>query len=96
MSLKGLKKQITPENISAEDFIQGASTHSIAEPKTSNAKFIRQTFSLTQEVSDQIDELLVKSKVARANRSVIVKAAIQKLISLSEDELHVLVLKAKK
>ncbi|MCP5916393.1 hypothetical protein NL317_30695, partial [Klebsiella pneumoniae] len=63
--------------------------------KESKAKYIRQTFSLTQEVSDQIDELLVKSRVARANRSIIVKTAIQQLSFLSEEQLNLAVFATK-
>lgn len=88
MSLKGLKKEIPVETILAEDFIQGANTHSISAPKNSNVKYIRQTFSLTQDVSDQIDEILLKARVTRANRSMIVKAAIQQLASLSPEQLN--------
>jgi hypothetical protein len=46
-------------------------------------------------VSDQIDELLVKSRVARANRSIIVKTAIQQLSFLSEEQLNLAVLATK-
>lgn len=90
MGLGGLKKSETTNTVSVESFIGGANTHSLA--KESKAKYIRQTFSLTQEVSDQIDELLVSSKVARANRSIIVKVAIQQLSLLSEEQLQLAVL----
>lgn len=90
MGLGDLKKKTSPENISVDSFIGGANTHSLQ--KESKVKYIRQTFSLTQQVSDQIDELLVKSKVARANRSVIVKTAIQQLSFLSEEQLNLAVL----
>jgi predicted metal-dependent hydrolase len=93
MGLGGLKKQEMDKNISIDGFIEGANTHSLQ--KESKAKYIRQTFSLTQDVSDQIDELLVKSRVARANRSMIIKTAIQQLTLLSEEELNLAVLKTK-
>lgn len=92
MALSGLKKPTSIEDIQVNEFIQGANTHSLAEQKTSKAKYIRQTFSLTQDVSDQVDELLVNSKVARANRSIIVKTAIQQLGLLSDEALHKAVL----
>lgn len=92
MGLGGLKKSETTNTVSVENFIGGANTHSLALAKESKAKYIRQTFSLTQEVSDQIDELLVRSKVARANRSIIVKAAIQQLSLLSEEQLQLAVI----
>lgn len=76
------------ETMLAEDFIQGANTHSVSVSKDSNVKYIRQTFSLTQDVSDQIDEILLKAQVTRANRSMIVKAAIQQLAGLSPEQLN--------
>lgn len=91
-SLSGLKKQTAKDDALANDFIQGANTHSLAEQKISKAKYIRQTFSLTQDVSDQVDELLLRSKVARANRSIVVKTAIQQLGLLSDEALNKAVL----
>lgn len=93
MGLGGLKKQEMDKNISIDGFIEGANTHSLL--KESKAKYIRQTFSLTQDISDQIDELLVRSRVARVNRSIIVKTAIQQLALLSEEQLNLAVLKTK-
>lgn len=60
--------------------------------KPNTSAYIRQTFSLTQEVSDKVDELLVKSKVARANRSIIIKTAIQQLGLLCDEALNQAVL----
>lgn len=91
MGLGGLKKSETTNNVSVDSFIGGANTHSLE--KQSKAKYIRQTFSLTQDISEQIDELLVRSKSARANRSIIVKTAIQQLGLLSEEQLNLAVLK---
>ena len=93
MGLSDLKKKGYNADISVDSFIGGANTHSLQ--KESKVKYIRQTFSLTQEVSDQIDELLVKSRVARANRSIIVKTAIQQLSFLSEEQLNLAVLATK-
>lgn len=93
MGLGDLKKKGYNNDVSVDSFIGGANTHSLQ--KESKAKYIRQTFSLTQDVSDQIDELLVKSKVARANRSMIVKTAIQQLSFLSEEQLNLAVLTTK-
>lgn len=93
MGLGDLKKKAPQIDVSVDSFIGGANTHSLQ--KESKAKYVRQTFSLTQDVSDQIDELLVKSKVARANRSIIVKTAIQQLSFLSEEQLNLAVLTTK-
>lgn len=90
MNLGGLKKKENSHHVSVDDFIGGANTHSLK--KESKAKYIRQTFSLTKDVSDQIDDLLLKSKVARANRSVVVKAAISQLALLSDEQLNLAVL----
>lgn len=95
MSLKGLRK--TDSSISSvneseiEEFIGGINKRTILKKRP--LKYLRQTFSLTQEVSEKIDELLLKSQVARANRSIIIKAAIQNLENLPEQELHNLVSK---
>lgn len=93
MSLKGLTKTEVQDNKAAEaqTFIQGANARIQGQTPTqkeSKATYIRQTFSLTQEVSDQIDELLVECRVARANRSLIVKAAIRELAKLDGEELN--------
>lgn len=95
MSLKGLRK--TDSSISSvneseiEEFIGGINKRTMLKKRP--LKYLRQTFSLTQEVSEKIDELLLKSQVARANRSIIIKAAIQNLENLPEQELHNLVSK---
>lgn len=95
MSLKGLRK--TDSSISSvneseiEEFIGGINKRTMFKKRP--LKYLRQTFSLTQEVSEKIDELLLKSQVARANRSIIIKAAIQNLENLPEQELHNLVSK---
>lgn len=93
MGLGGLKKPVVEKAISVDSFISGAKTHTLELEQESKAKYIRQTFSLTQEVSDQIDELLVRSRVARANRSLIVKTAVQQLLLLPEDQLNLAVSK---
>ncbi len=53
----------------------------------------RYTFSLTEEVNQQIDQLLVNCRVAKANRSIILKAAIHQLENLTAEELQQAVLK---
>lgn len=95
MSLKGLKKSDNDhKQQDIDDFINGASKRvKTLEVEKSQQKYRRLTFSLTDEVDKEIDNLLVNCKIARANRSIIIKAAISKLSSLSEDELHIFVLK---
>lgn len=70
-----------------DNFISGAAqrTKSLV---CSGQKYKRLTFSLTEEIDRQIDELIVKSQVARASRSAIIRAAIHQLGMLPEDELR--------
>ena len=94
MALKGLKREDqTPKNEKAvNDFISGA-TKKVQELTPSNAKFQRYTFSLTEDVSEQINDLKVKCRVAKANRSIILKAAVSQLNNLSDEELQNLIMK---
>ena len=93
MALKGLKKadQDTKQQ-DIDNFISGASKR-VKTLEKSQQKYLRLTFSLTKDVDKEIDDLLVDSKVARANRSIIVKAAIHNLQQLPKDELKNLILK---
>ena len=89
MTLKGLKKedQTSKNEKLVSDFISGASKN-VQELTPSNAKFQRYTFSLTKDVSEQINDLKVKCRVAKANRSIILKAAVNHLNTLSDEDLH--------
>lgn len=92
MALKGLKKNEQSSHDEQIDvFIHGASKR-IKEIEPKRHAYKRYTFSLTEDVNAEIDDLLVLSKVAKANRSIILKAAIHHLQKLSEDELHKIVL----
>lgn len=92
MALKGLKKS-EQANIQKDidSFISGASTR-VQLLEKSQQKYCRVTFSLTENVSKEIDDLRMACRVAKANRSIIVKAAIHHLQQLSEDELEKLIL----
>nr|WP_181715403.1 hypothetical protein [Acinetobacter lwoffii] len=61
--------------------------------KSHKTTYRRLTFSLTEDVDRDIDELLINCRVARANRSIILKAAIEELKRLSKDELQEAVIK---
>ncbi|HFD2188103.1 TPA: hypothetical protein ACF2EG_003694 [Acinetobacter baumannii] len=92
MALKGLKKSeqgLNEEKI--KDFIQG-STKRIKKIEPTQQTYKRYTFSLTEDVNHQIDTLLVNCRVAKANRSIILKAAISQLEKLSAEELQKIVL----
>lgn len=93
MALKGLKKA-DQENKQQDidDFISGASKR-VKTLEKSQQKYRRLTFSLTEDVDKEIDDLLLNCRVARANRSIIIKAAIHNLKNLSESELQHFVLK---
>lgn len=92
MTLKGLKKseQVSNDEI-IESFIQGA-TKRVKKIEPSQQNYKRYTFSLTEDVNQQIDTLLVNCRVAKANRSIILKAAISQLENLSAEELQKVVL----
>ncbi|MDR7656400.1 hypothetical protein [Acinetobacter junii] len=93
MALKGLKKADQDNRQQdIENFISGASKR-IKTLEKSQQKYLRLTFSLTKDVDKAIEDLIVDCKVARANRSIIVKAAIHHLQQLSEEELKNLILK---
>ena len=94
MALKGLKREdLTSKNVKlVDDFISGASKN-VQELTPSNAKFQRYTFSLTEDVSEQINDLKVRCRVAKANRSIILKAAVSQLNNLSDEELQNLIMK---
>ena len=93
MALKGLKKSEQSSNQDQIDnFIQGASKR-IKKIEPSQQNYKRYTFSLTEEVNQQIDQLLVHCRVAKANRSMILKAAIHQLENLTAEELQQAVLK---
>lgn len=95
MALKGLTKSAqesksTDQKI--EDFING-STKRVKSLEASQQVYRRYTFSLTEEISKEIDDLIVESRVAKANRSIILKAALHQLQKLSPEELQQAVLK---
>ncbi len=94
MALKGLTKSAqesksTDQKI--EDCING-STKRVKSLESSQQVYRRFTFSLTEEVSKEIDDLLIDSRVAKANRSVILKAALHQLQKLSKEDLQEAVL----
>ena len=92
MALKGLKKSEQVSNDETiENFIQGA-TKRVKKIEPSQQNYKRYTFSLTEDVNQQIDTLLVNCRVAKANRSIILKAAISQLHNLSAEELQKVVL----
>lgn len=90
MALKGLTKSAqesksTEQKI--EEFITGSSKR-VKSLEVSQQIYRRFTFSLTEQVSREIDDLLVESRVAKANRSIILKAALHQLQKLSPEELQ--------
>lgn len=92
MALKGLKKSDQDnKQQDIESFISGA-TQRVKKLETTQQKYKRFTFSLTEDVNKEIDELVLKSRVSRANRSIILKAAIHQLSKLSDEELQQAVL----
>lgn len=87
MALGSLKKSDhAGKEHDIDNFISGA-TQRTKSLVCSEQKYKRLTFSLTEEVDGQIDDLIVKSQVARASRSAIIRAAIHQLVELPQDEL---------
>lgn len=93
MALKGLKKsdQDSKQEYLVEDFIKGASKR-VKKIEPSQQKYRRFTFSLTEDVNQEIDDLVISCRVAKANRSVILKAALHQLQLLSPEDLQKAVL----
>lgn len=91
--LNGLKKktnEISEEDKLVEKFISGAEKR-VKDLEVSQKKFVRCTFSLNQELSELIDELIVKSNNARVNRSSIVRIALESLAKQNVEDFKQLV-----
>lgn len=87
MSLKGLgKDERHVQEIKAEDFIKGASKRVASLKVGKERTFERCMFSLTHEVSKEIDRLSLVPRDFRATRSDVVKAAVAAFSSLPEAE----------
>ncbi|MDM1292567.1 MULTISPECIES: hypothetical protein [Acinetobacter] len=92
MALKGLKKsEQSSQQDQVDEFIKGASKR-VKNLEVSQQNYKRYTFSLTEDVNNEIDQLLIDCRVAKANRSIILKAALHQLQKLSSDELQKVVL----
>lgn len=86
--LTGLKKKTEPteEDEMLDAFISGAEKR-VKALESNDKKYIRYTFSLNEDISKLIDELVVKGQNARISRSSIVRAAIENLAEYSSEEL---------
>lgn len=89
MALKGLTKssQNREKDQEINDFITGASKR-VKKLKKNEVAYRRLTFSLTKELDKDIDKLLIECRVAKANRSMIVRAALEELKKLSKEDLQ--------
>lgn len=92
--LGGLKKKAEAEVDQIADYFISGAERRVKDLGTSERKFIRCTFSLNNEVSQLIDELVVKGQNARISRSSIVRIALEHLGSLSNEEIKDLVNKS--
>ena len=91
--LGGLKKKtedILEQDQLVDDFISGADKR-VKALEVSQKKFVRCTFSLNEELSQLIDELIIRSNNARVNRSSIVRIALESLAEQTPDELQKLI-----
>ena len=86
--LNGLKKKSKSEKQDdlINSFISGAEKRTKVL-ETNNRKFMRYTFSLTEEISELIDEMIVRSGDARMNRSGMIKVALKALAEKNNKEL---------
>lgn len=86
--IKGLKKGDRPKvETEAEAFISGAKkrTEKVGKPRRERV-FERYSFSLTPDVSKEIDEISYLPTDFRASRSDVVKAAISLLKNMDKKE----------
>lgn len=91
--LGGLKKktdELSEQDQLVESFISGAEKR-VKELEVSQKKFVRCTFSLNEELSQLIDDLIVKSNNARVNRSSIVRMALESLAEQNPEEFQALI-----
>ena len=86
--LKNLAKPAQPGDDVAgaqEAFIHSAKLKS-NEPAQSKAVFKRVTFSLTDQISEEIDRLSLIPRGFRATRSDVVRAGVAALSAMSEEQ----------
>ncbi|MGK9156164.1 hypothetical protein [Acinetobacter radioresistens] len=86
--LAGLKKRDQPSNEDklVENFIAGADKR-VKDLEVKQKKFVRCTFSLNEEVSILIDELVVKGQNAKASRSCMVRIALEHFAMKDSEEI---------
>lgn len=99
MGLKNLTKspfKDTNDDAKALAFIGGAALVSadMLSPATKRAVFKRTTFSLTDELNQQIDALSLTPRTFRVSRSDVVKAGVQALRKMPEAQLLALLAQA--
>ncbi len=87
MSLKGLgKDERHVQEVKADDFIKGASKRVASLKVGKERTFERYTFSLTPDVSNEIDRISLIPRDFRASRSDVIKAAISAFSALPLEE----------
>lgn len=89
---KGLSKNessITDNDAATEDFISGAEKRANRYSRRRVKKKAHKPciFSLTQEINDDIDKLLLAPKDFKASRSDVIKAGIEVLKGMKKTEL---------
>ncbi len=93
--LGNLKRDDKRRNQQEKDLSKIQIGTSFKSKNISNAKFKRYTFSLTAEVSENIDILTLRSKTRRISRSDIIKLGLNSLNKLSEKEFNEIVAQLK-
>lgn len=94
--LKGLTKGQQPSKEETLDsFISGAPLKSNG-PTQSAAVFKRVTFSLTDQISEEIDRLSLVPRGFRATRSDVVRAGVAALSAMTEEQVVALLDKVRR
>lgn len=88
VGIKGLKKGDRPKvERQAEKFIAGAASKKTTPRRGQGPRFQRYTFSLTADVSAEIDKLSLVPREFRTSRSDVVKAGVEALKRLPKSDL---------
>ncbi len=84
--LENLKRDDKRRNQQEKELSKIQIGASFKSKDTSNANFKRYTFSLTTEISENIDSLTLRSKTRRVSRSDIIKTGLILLNELNDKE----------
>ena len=93
--LGNLKRDDKRRNQSEKNLSKIQKGTSFKSKDTSNATFKRYTFSLTTEISENIDSLTLRSKTRRISRSDIIKLGLISLNNLNDNDFNKIIMQLK-